>query len=144
MTGGLVGIGFGDDTDLALVVTHDGRGVIDCLTGRKVARDTDILYPDEHTLRIDGIGPLAGTAVTVAGIDGGSLRHDTDDGWLLEGLFSNSSDDVIRLLPPKASATASPATFTGFIPEVRAFGFSPTGRSFVIATGAEVFVYSRS
>lgn len=141
MTGGLVAIGFGEDSDLALVVTHDGRGVIDCLTGTKVARDTDLFYPDEHTLLIEGIGPLADRTVAVAGIDGGELRRDTDDGWLLDGRLSNSSDDVIRLLPP--TPNAEPKIFTDFIPEVRAFGFSPTGRSFVIATGAEVFVYTR-
>lgn len=141
MTGGLVAIGFGDDSDLALVVTHDGRGVIDCLTGSKVARDTDSVYPDEQTFLIEGIGPLAGSTVTVAGIDGGELRRNTHDGWQLDGSLSNSSDDVIRLVPPTPSAV--PKDFTGFIPEVRAFGFSPTGRSFVIATGAEVFVYTR-
>lgn len=143
MTGGLVAVGFGEGSDLALVVTHDGRGLIDCLTGVKVARDAAIVYPDEQTFRIEGIGPLTGTSVATAGIDGGELRHKTEDGWLLDGELSNSSDDEIRLLPPTLSATTDRAIFADFIPEVRVYGFSPTGRSFIIATGAEVFVYAR-
>ena len=143
MAGGLVAVGFGEGSDLALVVTHDGRGLIDCLTGEKVARDAATIYPDEQTFRIEGIGPLAGTSVATAGIDGGELRLETDDGWLLDGRLSNSSDDEIRLLPPKPSESTEPAIFAGFMPEVRVYGFSPTGRSFIIATGAEVFVYAR-
>jgi hypothetical protein len=144
LTGGLHAIGFGEGSDLALVVTHDGRGLIDCSTGERVARDRTVIYPDERTFEIDGIGRLGGTKVATAGIDGGELRHRTQDGWLLDGTLTNNSDDVILLVPPtQALASSQPAIFTGFIPEVRAFGFSPTGQSFLIATGAEVFVFAR-
>lgn len=144
MTGGLVGVGFGAGSDLLLVGTHDGRGIVDCLTGEKVARDRAPVYPDELTLRLEGIGPLAGTEIAVAGIFGGSLPLETEDGWVLESVLSNGSDESVRLLPPEElSGSVNPATFEGFIPEIRAFGFSPTGRSFVIATGADISIFAR-
>ena len=140
-TGGFFAIGFGENTDLALVSTHDGRGLIDCETGTRIARDYDLAYPDEDTLVLEGIGALAGKMVSVAGEDGGELPKTTDDGWRLEGTLANNSEDVISLLPP--TPDMGNATFSGFVPEIRVFGFSPTGRSFIIATGAEVFVYGR-
>lgn len=137
-------MGFAEDTDLLLVATHDGRGVIDCITGQLVARDPDPSFTfDEERRTVEGIGPLAGKGITIAGvIYGGALPHETDDGWRLMGYLSNSSDDLVQLLPP-SGAPGEMATFTDFVPEVRVFGFSPTGRSFVIGTGAEVFTFAR-
>ncbi|UYY76724.1 hypothetical protein [Sphingomonas sp. R1] len=126
------------------MATHDGRGVVDCTTGELLARDDDPLFPfDEDTRTAQGIGPLADQEVTIAGpIYGGTLPTETQDGWRLSGRLTNSSNDVVVLLPP-TQETGEPSTFTGFIPEVRVFGFSPTGRSFVIGTGAEVYTFAR-
>lgn len=142
--GGLFGVGFASGSDLLLIATHDGRGVIDCLSGELLARDPDPSFPfDEQGRMVEGIGPLAGQEILIAGeIYGGALPQATDDGWRLEGELSNSSNDKIQLLPP-IDIDCEPRTFTGFIPEPRVFGFSPTGRSFVIGTGAEVFTFAR-
>lgn len=144
MAGGLFGVGFAADSDLLLVATHSGRGVIDCVSGELVARDRDPSFPfDEHSRRAEGIGPIAGQEILIAGeIFGGALSQVTDDGWRLVGQLSNNSDDVIQLIAP-IETSSEVGTFTGFVPEVRVFGFSPTGRSFVIATGAEVFTFAR-
>lgn len=37
--GGLIDVGFGTHSDLLMVISGTGRGVFDCLTGEKVARD---------------------------------------------------------------------------------------------------------
>lgn len=142
--GGLIGIGFAADSDLLLVASHDGRGVIDCVTGELLARDDDPLFPfDEDTQMVYGVGPLADQEVRIAGpVYGGTLPTETQDGWSLLGGLTNSSDDAVVLLPPTAQG-GEPHTFTGFVPEVRVFGFSPTGRSFVIGTGAEVYTFAR-
>ena len=142
--GGLFGLGFVDGSDLLLIATHDGRGVVDCISGEMIARDPDPSFPfDESSLKVEGIGPIAGQEIRIAGaIYGGSLLQVTDDGWRLTGQLSNSSEDVIQLFAP-ACALDEPGTFTGFVPEVRVFGFSPTGCSFVIGTGAEVFIFAR-
>ncbi len=143
-TGGLFGVGFADGSDLLLIATHDGRGVVDCVSGETVARDPDPSFPfDEDSLMAEGIGPLAGQEIPIAGeIYGGALPRTTLDGWRLTGDLSNSSDDEIQLLAPNGTAR-EPGKFFGFVPEIRVFGFSPTGRSFVIGTGAEVFTFAR-
>lgn len=142
--GGLIGVGFAAASDLLLVATHDGRGVVDCVTGELLARDHDPLFPfDEDRRTAQGIGPLADQEISIAGpIYGGALPTQTQDGWRLSGPLTNSSDNVVTLLPPPDNA-GEPSTFTGFVPEVRVFGFSPTGRSFVIGTGAEVYTFAR-
>jgi hypothetical protein len=141
--GGLFGLGFADDNDLLLVATHDGRGVVDCITGELVARDADPSFPfDEGSRTAQGIGPIAGRDVVIAGeVFGGTLPSSTSDGWSLIGKLSNSTTDVLRLTSPENPS--NPVELTGFVPEVRVFGFSPTGRSFVIGTGAEVFTFAR-
>jgi hypothetical protein len=88
--GGLTDVGFGRGTDLLLVVSHDGRGVFDCLTGARVARDPSMPEPDEddwqdtHELEAEGIGPLAGQTVRTSGLAGGGLPEGTPDGWVAE------------------------------------------------------------
>jgi hypothetical protein len=146
--GGLVGLGFGASSDLLLVVTHDGRGVIDCLTGELLARDPDPIYPlDEESREVTGIGPIADQEIVIAGdVYGGSLLQSTEDGWSLTGTLTNQSNDVLTLTPPPAEAGQQyeKVQFSDFVPEIRVFGFSPTGRSFVIGTGAEVTIFARS
>jgi hypothetical protein len=39
--GGLTDVGFGAHSDLLLVISHQGRGVFDCLSGVRVARNND-------------------------------------------------------------------------------------------------------
>ena len=145
--GGIIGVGFARETDLLLVATHDGRGVVNCLTGEMIARDRDPSFLlDEKTRKVPGIGPLAGEEIVIAGkIYGGTLSNKTKDGWVLRGELSNRSDDSIWLLPPidDVNTITRPMLFTGFIPEIRVFGFSPTGRCFIIGTGAEVFSFAR-
>ncbi len=142
--GGLFGVGFANGSDLLLIATHDGRGVVDCVSGEMIARDPDPAFPfDEDSREAEGIGPIAGQQILIAGeVYGGSLSQATEDGWRLTGQLSNSSEDKIQLFAP-AGAPDEASIFTGFVPEIRVFGFSPTGRSFVIGTGAEVFIFAR-
>src|SRR5437588_3377906 len=78
--GGLTEIGFTPDTPLLLVVSHQGRGVIDCETGERVARDPSAVYPDwfdKTRIAALGIGPLADRWISVFGLAGDA----TADGW---------------------------------------------------------------
>ncbi len=91
--GGLLGIGFAVDPDsghdLVMVVSRDGHGLFDAVTGEKVARDRD---PDPDTstpdaspeLTCPGLGPIEGTPVRIAGLFGGGLHSTTPDGWTLD------------------------------------------------------------
>ena len=73
--GGLTDVGFGAESDLLLAVSSQGRGVFDCLTGERIARDRndDDSYHYCSLLRANGIGPLDGQSVSLAGLYGGGL-----------------------------------------------------------------------
>jgi hypothetical protein len=82
--GGLTEVGFADNTDLLLIVSRQGRGVIDCRTGQRVAHDRtepDDNWYDERRLRALGSGPLEGSLIRLAGLHGGGLLNCGRDGW---------------------------------------------------------------
>lgn len=151
--GGLIGVGFAEDRDLLLVLSVDGRGVIDCATGSKVARDRspdcsgDAGWHHESRLKAVGIGPLADVTVRVAGLHGGGLPTCTEDGWRVESFVFDPCDPDLVLVPPGATFWAPNAPLTRLAAgagELRAFGFSYTGKSLVIATSADVTIFYRS
>ncbi|MRG93420.1 hypothetical protein [Polyangium spumosum] len=153
--GGLTDVGFGRGSDLLLVVSTSGRGVIDCTGGLRVARDPSVPGPgeddwqDTFELEVEGIGPLAGQRVRTAGLFGGGLARCTRDGWTVERLALDWPEASLLLLPPGAwiyeTRPGRSAEFTKVAveSEVRAWGFSPTGRSLVIATSSDVTVFGR-
>ena len=50
--GGLRSVGFDRQSDLLLVVSIQGRGIIDCLSGAKVARDYKEYFEGEGVLTL--------------------------------------------------------------------------------------------
>ena len=147
--GGLRAIGFGEDSDLLLVASWQGRGLFDCLSGTRVDRDDDPDFEEDlSNCRVQGIGALTGLWVTVAGHHGGGLAKWSPDGW---------SCDVLPLTWPNESVLVFPqgrtiwddrddsvaGIFKLTTDVLVAYGFSPTGRSFVLATSSDVTIYSR-
>ena len=146
---GLLEIGFDADSELLLVASSSGRSVIDCQSGEKVARDrTDNLGSDRH-LQTRGIGPLQDRVIRMAGINGGGLPVATADGWMVEDITLAWPEQHLLLVEPGSWLHGAryhrPALFhkLGVELEVRAFGFSYTGLSLVIATAGEVLAYGR-
>ena len=143
--GGLLEIGFAADSELLLVVSHEGRGVFDCSTGKRVARDYEIdmeQWTDTIRLTAQGIGPLKRQTLSMAGIWGGGLPVCTADDWHLEIIAVHWSQDIVVLCPPRSNVY-SDTTFGECVKvfegdSVRACGFSYTGRSFVIAEGSGI------
>src|SRR5262245_9637675 len=86
--GGLTEIGYAPGSDLLLVVSGQGRGVFDCISGERIARDYDDSpdFIDETKLLASGIGPLSGQWIRVGGLHGGGLPNSTKDGWGLNAL----------------------------------------------------------
>jgi hypothetical protein len=154
--GGLTDVGFGPASDLLLVVSHDGRGLFDGLTGLRVARDRSTPEPGEPgwqdvcALDAQGIGPLAGQTVRTSGLFGGGLALTTADGWAAERLVLDWPDESLLLVPPGACIyetrpdRSSAFTKVAVVREHRAWGFSPTGNSLVLATSSDVTIFSRS
>ncbi|MGW2512324.1 hypothetical protein ACWC0A_23615 [Streptomyces scopuliridis] len=154
--GGLLGIGFGIDPvsghDLLMVVSSSGHGLFDASTGHRLARDPD---PDpEHStptgpdLSCPGIGPLAGTDVRVAGLFGGGLYSTTVDGWAVEVVSPDWPHHRV-LLSADGGLCRGPAgenwwhIFHADYSELRASGFSPSGRTLAVATSSDVTLWTR-
>jgi hypothetical protein len=141
--GGLIQVGYAKNSDLLLVLSHNGSGIFDCLKGQRIARNSD--YPDEFldqsTLIAKGFDVLDGQDIKTVGLFGGTLSTKTRDGWKLS----------IRQLSYDANGVYLNFDNTGEetlvaddeVCEIRAFGFSETEKSFVIATSADITIFSR-
>jgi hypothetical protein len=65
--GGLVAAGFNPSGEYLLTITHSGRGVFSTQTWERVARNTELAYP-EAGVGV-GIGPIDGQAIPVTAMD---------------------------------------------------------------------------
>ena len=136
LVGGLTEIGFVPGTNLLLVASHQGRGLIDCTTGEHLARDRDEDQQgwfDESRPAVLGIGPVADRWIDVSGLRGGEPIATTDDGWVA----TRRADDVDLEGPAGRQRLSAGAE------ELRAYGFSPDGMYFVLATPGDVSIFGR-
>src|SRR5512146_269061 len=110
----------------AAVVSHHGRGVLDLASGNVLARDRQETgaWFDAARRAALGIGPLDGAWIGVCGLAGGQLPGATADGWQARA----SGVGVTVSAPGRAPLVVSESE------EMRAFGFSPDGTTFIIAT----------
>ena len=134
-------MGFADDTDLLLVVSSAGRGLFDLISGERVARDPDDTYAwfDAFNLRCRGLGSSSQQWIRTAGLSGGGLAHGTADGWRLE-----QGNRAVSLLAPFAPGRLRESwQLEEGAGEFRAAGFSPTGRTLIYASSADLAVYRR-
>nr|WP_308406445.1 hypothetical protein [Streptomyces sp. AC602_WCS936] len=155
--GGLLGIGFAThpDTghDLVMVVSNDGHGLFEAVTGEKIARDRDP-DPEDSTpdtvadLSCPGLGPVAGSRVRIAGLFGGGLHTTTGDGWCLdvatpawphERVLLSSGDDFHAGPHGERWWHIFHAHYSTF----RAAGFSPSGRTLAVATSSDLSLWTR-
>ncbi len=145
--GGLTEIGYADDSDQLLSISSTGRGLFDCLSGKRLARDytePDESWYDETRLRAFGIGPLESKIIRLSGLHGGGLLRFGINGWSLECLTIDWPMHSLVLVEPYQSIYDDKTSFTKISveSELRAFGFSDTGKSFVIATSSDLYIYA--
>ncbi|MEU3735661.1 hypothetical protein AB0E78_01120 [Streptomyces sp. NPDC032198] len=156
--GGLLGIGFASHPesgrDLVMVVSRDGHGLFDAVTGKKIARDRD---PDPESstpdavadLACPGLGPIAGSRVRIAGLFGGGLHTTTRDGWTLEAVAPDWPNDRVLLSGDGGLPHSGPHgerwwhIFHSTYSELRAFGFSPSGETIAVATSSDISLWTR-
>ncbi|MGO4157478.1 hypothetical protein [Cupriavidus sp. YAF13] len=147
--GGLESVGFDRESEHLLVVSSQGRGVFDCRVGKRVARDDANQIGDYLHLEAQGIGPLDGKVIRMAGLYGGGLPLATEDRWSLEIVTLNWPATSILLFEPDSwlfgSLYGKPDSFhkIALESEVRACGFSASGRSLVIATSSDLTIFVR-
>ncbi|MER5918214.1 hypothetical protein ABT124_50305 [Streptomyces sp. NPDC001982] len=156
--GGLLGIGFATDPDtshdLVMVVSHDGHGLFDAVTGEKIARDRDPA-PEDSTpdavadLSCPGLGPITGNRVRIAGLFGGGLHTTTEDGWTLEVVTPAWPNERVLLSLDGGFPHAGPHgedwwhIFHSNYSTFRAAGFSPSGRTIAVATSSDLSLWTR-
>ncbi len=152
--GGLENVGFACNRDILLVLSSQGQGIFDCLNGNKIARKKDEAdwwkEFNEETNTIRGFDGLENEIVKTCGLYGDDiLKKSTKDGWTL--IISEPQPDdkpfekyLIRKIYLVNSETRE-EIFVGKdgACELRAFGFSDTGNSFIIALSCDLTIYSR-
>jgi hypothetical protein len=147
--GGLTAVGYADRTDDLLVVSSQGRGLFDCTSGERLARDHEEMFdnPDVSGLTAPGIGRYSATVFRLAGLQGGGLARGTRDGWRLHVVQLPWPLHVVFLTSNFVDVTNDSGCVTKICNdepcEFRTAGFSPTGRSFIVATSGELMIYAR-
>jgi len=132
--GGLTEVGFARGP-LLLVISHQGRGVVDLASGKLLGRDRHETgaWFDAGRRAALGIGPLDGAWIAVSGLAGGRLPGATADGWRA----CAPGDRVTVTAPGREPLRVDEGE------EIRAFGFSPDGATFLIATSPGTAIYRR-
>jgi hypothetical protein len=100
---------------------------------------------DEYQLTAIGIGPLESQRLRIAGLWGGGLARTTREGWSADCVQMPWPDEVPIVLPPREWIGKPGARLYRLgspISEVRAFGFSPSGRFLALATSADLTLYA--
>jgi hypothetical protein len=133
--GGLTEVGFVPGSPLLLVVSHQGRGVLSLPSGNRVARDRQETgsWFDVSRPAVLGIGPLDGRWIEVAGLAGGHLPVTTLDGW-----HARLADRGVALSGPAGESVDLDEP-----EEIHAFGFSPDGATFIVASSPSVVIFGR-
>lgn len=145
--GGLLTLGFSQIRPFLLVVSSTGRGLINCETGEKIARDEEPYEGlDEHYLNCKGIGPIENEIVRLCGYSGGGIPQSNSAGESLEIVAPNWPEEDIVLcrnfktaLNPGDQGECS-IIYTEY---VRSFGFSWCGNFIAAACGSDVDIWKR-
>jgi hypothetical protein len=146
--GGLINVGFAENSDILLVISHQGRGIFDCLKGERVARDSADFFDflDEQSGKAKGFDILDGQTIKTYGLFGGDqLLKNTTDGWKLwqtdEPPFENLKGMNIIL---SSNKNENMIVGNDEVCELRAYGFSPTEKTFILATSCDLTIYRRA
>ncbi|SDN22809.1 hypothetical protein SAMN05216517_10950 [Janthinobacterium sp. OK676] len=146
--GGLTEIGFSKSSELLLVISNSGRGVIDCARGEKISRDdeADGEWYEPAQLVCQGIGPLDGETIPISGLNGGGLPTSTRRAERLEVVSPDWPKSTLIFCAPYKSALieGQQAGCVSIASDyLLAYGFSWCGNSFAYATSSDVTIFTR-
>ncbi|HEU5164024.1 MAG TPA: hypothetical protein VFU29_00715 [Chitinophagaceae bacterium] len=152
--GGLENIGYAPKQDFVIVLSSQGQGIFNCKTGEKIARQNDDTNWwdkfNQKTNSIIGFDVLENIEITTCGLYGDdSLSKTTQDGWTLIATEPEPDDKPFEKYLVKRIYLLSPDKEEKLLVgkdgacELRAFGFSDTGDTFVIALSCDLTIYSR-
>ncbi len=151
--GGLLEIGFFEDSDYLMVLSSQGRGIIDCFENKRVARDHDDYYFSSWNAKtgiVQGIGTFRKQQVICGGFEHPNvLLKETEDGWrykieTLEQQFWFSKTKKIQriVVYNEELKLRVEIDATGQVLN-RGIGFSNTGNTFVFASASDVHFINR-
>ncbi|MEZ4410038.1 MAG: hypothetical protein R3A52_26720 [Polyangiales bacterium] len=137
-----VAMGFAPGTEWLVVLTHDGLTVVDAKTGETLADEPGHSGNaegecDPYPVSVVGIGPLIGQRIPVAGLWGGGLKAFTPDGWQVRRIAPNWPYEGMVLKVPCDRASSESVKDFLVVKDwgsLRAFGFSDSGQSLVVAS----------
>jgi hypothetical protein len=140
--GGLTEVGFSQDESFLLVVSHAGRGLFNLSTGKRVERDDEPPALDSTWIKreqrlVQGIGLAKDKWFPVAGLWGGDLPKLTQTNWAVE-VVAKGRDELAIL---RKSNSHERWLVEKSITEIKAFGFSNSGRYLVLGTSSDVAVF---
>ncbi len=153
--GGLTEVGFVRDTAHLVIISTNGQGVLDCVTGDMIHRDRTQDGFDARSNRARNLADPDGPLVDMAGLSGGGLMNVTPDGWTAR-MFPLDWPRVHCILePPGASIDFVHPKWRGHDKdarfyvvrhdyEPRVFGFSYSGQNLVWADSSDLIVWSRA
>jgi len=148
--GGLSNVGFSkNQSELILIISSQGRGVIDCSKLKLIERDYDDTWEwmDIFELSAIGIGRLKDEKIVVGGIHGGGLPTLNKYGESIQFMATEwPIIDIIfepnlKSLYKENEAKDCFRIFHDY--ELKTYGFSYDGNYFITATGSEVNVYRK-
>lgn len=148
--GGLHSVGFSKKIpEMLLVVSSQGRGLIDCSKLELIGRDYNDSWEwmNSYELWTIGIGELSAEKIVVGGIDGGGLPFSNKYGDSIQ--FMATQWPIIDLIfePHYKSLYKENETKDCFRIfhdyELKAYGFSYDGNYFITATSSDVNIYKK-
>lgn len=146
---GLLAVGLSEDGRHCLVVSGQGRSVIDLTSGEVVSQDSEV-EPDTFLSHANtvatGIGPLDDVSITLAGVWGGGLPTSTTDGWFTFRFSPEWPSERVVLQAPASNFHNSYGGLTQLsapINDVRAVGFTIDGQALVLATDSRLEIWRR-
>lgn len=151
--GGLQNVGYAAQSDIVMVLSSQGQGIFNCRNGEKIARlhnDMNWVGFDDVTNTVAGFDCLQDQVINTSGLYGGDcLSKISNDGWELTAEPRHAAKGGISDYPSthiiltQSTTMAKMKVAEDGACELRAFGFSDTYMSFIVATSCELIIYSR-
>jgi len=147
--GGLTEVGFSEQNqNLLLVISNNGRGLFDCSTLKRIARDSNDDYEiDYANLTCLGIGELKEEKIRIAGLHGGGLPLGNSKGESLE-IMALDWPKVDIIFQPKWTSIYSEMDSEKctriYSPDtLKVYGFSKSGNHFIIGTSSDLLIFKK-
>lgn len=150
--GGLENIGYVDGSDKLITLSSQGRGIFDCVVGEKVFRDSTDWWKqfNEIDSTIEGFHTEVEKLIRTCGLYGNNkLPTKTSDDFELIVTAPEPDDHPLEKHLVRRIYLLSPSkqekiyiTKDGAC-ELRAVGFSDTGKTFVVALSCELTIWAR-